>query len=90
MDANQNSLQDQWPTLKGQVKQRWDKLTAADLARLNANPAELTNLLRQWYGYGRVQAEMEINDWVKEAEKKRARRSLNLGRRLPQLNRWLK
>ncbi len=70
MDANQNNLQDQWPTLKGQVKQRWGKLTAADLARLNDHPAELTNLLRQWYGYGQAQAEMEINDWVKEAEKK--------------------
>ena len=70
MDANQNSLQDQWPTLKEQVKQRWDKLTAADLAQLDANPAELTTLLRQRYGYGRAQAEVEINDWVKEAAKK--------------------
>ena len=70
MDANQNSLQDQWPTLKEHVKQRWDKLTAADLAQLDANPAELTTLLRQWYGYGRAQAEVEINDWVKEAAKK--------------------
>jgi hypothetical protein len=70
MDTNQNSLQDQWPTLKGQVQQRWRKLTAADFAQLNANPAELTNLLRQRYGYGRAQAEMEINDWVKQAKKK--------------------
>jgi hypothetical protein len=68
MDTNQDSLQDQWPTLKGQVKQRWDKLTAADLARLNDHPAELTHLLRQRYGYGRAQAEMEINSWVKQAE----------------------
>jgi hypothetical protein len=67
MDANQNSLQDQWPTLKGQVEQRWDKLTAADLARLNANPAELANLLRQRYGYGRVQAELEINNWLQSS-----------------------
>jgi hypothetical protein len=70
MDANQNSLQDQWPTLKGQVQQRWHKLTAADLAQLNANPAELTHLLRHWYGYGWAQAEMEISDWVKQAKKK--------------------
>ena len=70
MDANQNSLQDQWPELNGQVRQRWDKITAADLVRLNAHPAELVNLLRQCYGYGRVQAELEINDWVKDAEKK--------------------
>ena len=67
MDANQNSLQDQWPELNGQVRQRWDKITAVDLARLNANPAELANLLRQCYGYGRVQAELEINDWLQSS-----------------------
>jgi uncharacterized protein YjbJ (UPF0337 family) len=68
MDANQNSLQDQWPTLKEQVKQRWDKLTAADLARLNGKPAELANLLRQRYGYAKVQTDMEINSWVKQTK----------------------
>jgi len=68
MDANQNSLQDQWPTLKEQVKQRWDKLTAADLARLNGQPAELANLLRQRYGYAKVQTDMEINSWVKQTK----------------------
>ena len=68
MDANQNSLQDQWPTLKEQVKQRWDKLTTADLARLNGQPAELANLLRQRYGYAKVQTDMEINSWVKQTK----------------------
>jgi uncharacterized protein YjbJ (UPF0337 family) len=68
MDTNQNSLQDQWPTLKEQVKQRWDKLTAADLARLNGKPAELANLLRQRYGYAKVQTDMEINSWVKQTK----------------------
>ena len=68
MDAIQESLPDQWPTLKEQVKQRWGKLTDDDIARLSANPAELVSLLRERYGYGRAQAEIEINNWVKEAE----------------------
>jgi uncharacterized protein YjbJ (UPF0337 family) len=70
MDANQDSLQDKWPTLKGQVKQRWGKLTADDIARLSGHPAELSGLLRQRYGYGQAQAELEIDHWVKAAEKK--------------------
>jgi uncharacterized protein YjbJ (UPF0337 family) len=70
MDANQDLLQDKWPELKSQVQQQWGKLTADDLARLSGKPAELTDLLRQRYGYAKVQTEMEINIWVKAAEKK--------------------
>ena len=68
MDAIQDSLQDQWPTLKGQVKQRWGKLTDADIARLSGHRAELVSLLRERYGYAKAQTDMEINNWVKEAE----------------------
>ena len=68
MDANQDILQSKWLELKGRVKQQWGKLTANDLGLLNDNPAELANLLRQRYGYGQAQAELEINHWVKEAE----------------------
>jgi uncharacterized protein YjbJ (UPF0337 family) len=68
MDAIQDSLQDKWPTLKGQVKQRWGKLTDDDVQRLSGHRAELVSLLRERYGYAKAQAEMEINNWVKEAE----------------------
>jgi uncharacterized protein YjbJ (UPF0337 family) len=70
MDANQDILQDKWPELKGQVQRQWGKLTADDIAWLNGKPAELAGLLRQRYGYAKVQTEMEINSWVKETEKK--------------------
>jgi uncharacterized protein YjbJ (UPF0337 family) len=61
MDANQDILQG---ALKGQVKLRWGKLTDDDLQRFNGKTAELANVLQQKYGYGKVQAEMEINQWV--------------------------
>ena len=64
MDANQDILKGKWPEFKGQVKQQWGKLTDDDLQRLSGKTEELTCALQQRYGYGKVQAEMEINKWV--------------------------
>ncbi len=64
MDANQDIVQGKWPELKGQVKQQWGKLTDDDVQRLSGKTEELTGVLQQRYGYGKVQAEMEINKWV--------------------------
>ena len=70
MDANQDILKGKWPELKGQAKQQWGKLTDDDIQRLSGTTEELVSVLRQRYGYARVQAEMEINNWVNEVEKK--------------------
>ncbi len=64
MDANQDILQGKWPELKGQAKQQWGKLTDDDIQRLSGKTEELTCALQRRYGYGKVQAEMEINKWV--------------------------
>jgi uncharacterized protein YjbJ (UPF0337 family) len=64
MDANQDILQGKWPELKGQVKYRWSKLTDDDLGHLSGKAEELVCVLRQKYGYGQVQAEIEINTWL--------------------------
>jgi uncharacterized protein YjbJ (UPF0337 family) len=64
MDANQDILEGKWPELKVQAKQHWGKLTDDDIQRLSGKMEELASVLRQRYGYGKVQAEMEINKWV--------------------------
>ncbi|CAG0932559.1 hypothetical protein TFLX_02642 [Thermoflexales bacterium] len=64
MDANQDILQGKWPELKGQVKQQWSKLTDDDLRRLSGKVDELAGVLQHRYGYGKAQAEIEINNWV--------------------------
>jgi len=64
MDANQDIVQGKWQELKGQVKQQWGKLTDDDLQRLSGKTEELAGVLQQRYGYGKVQAEMEINKWA--------------------------
>ena len=69
MDATQDVLFSKWHELKGQVRQKWSKLTDDDLTQLNGNTEELANLLRQRYGYGKAQAEIEINNWIRIHDK---------------------
>lgn len=71
MDANQDILQGEWPALKGQVKLRWGKLTDDDLQRFSGKTAELVYVLQQKYGYGKVQAEIEVNNWLRDCDQLR-------------------
>jgi uncharacterized protein YjbJ (UPF0337 family) len=64
MNANQDIIQGQWPTLKGQVKHQWGNLTDDDVRQLSGTTAGLVNALQRRYGYGKVQAEIEIDKWV--------------------------
>lgn len=69
MDATKDILTGKWHELKGQVRQKWGKLTDDDLGRLNGKTEELSGILQQRYGYARAQAEIEINKWMDENEK---------------------
>ena len=66
MDANKDMMQGKWHELKGQVKQQWGKLTDDDITRLSGKTEELTGVLQRKYGYGKAQAELEINTWLSE------------------------
>lgn len=65
MDSTQDILFSDWEELKGQVRHQWAKLTDDDLTRLNGNTEELASVLQQLYGYDKVQAETEINYWIR-------------------------
>lgn len=70
MDANKDILQGKWHELKGQVRQQWGKLTDDDLARLSGKTEELAGVLQQRYGYGKAQAEKEINNWLRDHDQR--------------------
>jgi uncharacterized protein YjbJ (UPF0337 family) len=65
MDATQDILQGRWHEFKGQVRQQFGKLTDDDIERLSGKTEELVVVLRQKYGYGKAQAEIEINNWLR-------------------------
>ena len=68
MGETQDELFGRWPVLKGQVGQRWGKLTRDDLAGLKGKTEDLVGVLRQRYGYGKAQAEIEINHWLSDQD----------------------
>jgi|GEM_PF-6750156 hypothetical protein len=69
MDPTKDILQDKWPAVKDQALQKWNLLTAEDLAGLSGKEEGLVSLLQQRYKYGRVQADMEIRNWLRGCSK---------------------
>jgi uncharacterized protein YjbJ (UPF0337 family) len=65
MDATQDILTGKWHELRGKVRQQWGKLTDDDVTKLNGKTEELAGVLQQRYGYGKAQAENEIQKWLK-------------------------
>ncbi len=53
-----------WEELKSDIHLQWSKLTEEDLSRLDGGIDDLIALLRKRYGYGKAQAEIEINKWL--------------------------
>jgi uncharacterized protein YjbJ (UPF0337 family) len=66
MDTTKDILLGKWHELKGQVRQHWGKLTDDDLVRVSGRTEELAGVLQQRYGYGKAQAEIEINNWLRD------------------------
>jgi uncharacterized protein YjbJ (UPF0337 family) len=69
MDATQDILHGKWHELKGQVRQKWGKITDYDFTQLSGKTEELAGVLRQRYGYGKAQAEIEINNWLRDHDR---------------------
>jgi uncharacterized protein YjbJ (UPF0337 family) len=70
MDKTRDILLGKWHELKGQVRQQWGKLTDDDLTRLSGKTEELAGVLQQRYGYGKAQAEIEINNWLRDRDQR--------------------
>lgn len=66
MDPTKDILQDKWSELRNQVQHRWSKLTDEDIAGLSGKAIDLANLLQRHYRYGRVEADMEIRNWLRQ------------------------
>jgi uncharacterized protein YjbJ (UPF0337 family) len=52
-----------WQQFAGMVKKKWDKLTDDDLTTFGGRGDQLAILLQRRYGYGREQAESEIDEF---------------------------
>jgi uncharacterized protein YjbJ (UPF0337 family) len=60
----EDMLKGAWKQLKGNVKQKWGKLTDDDLMEIDGNKDILIGKLQQKYGYSKVEAEKNYDEWV--------------------------
>jgi len=61
---NSDILKGKWRQLRGEVQNQWGKLTNDDLDRIEGNAEKLAGILQERYGYGREEAEREVNDFL--------------------------
>lgn len=61
---NTDILRGKWMQIKGQIKQRWAKLTDDDVKYIEGNLEQAAGRLRERYGYAREQAEQEWNEFM--------------------------
>lgn len=57
-------LKSKWPQLKGKVKQKWSKLTDADIARMSGTWDELLAKLQEVYSWKAEEAEKELKQFL--------------------------
>ena len=50
---NEDILKGKWKEIKGEVKQKWGKLTDDDLAQVEGKEEQLLGLLQKRYGYAK-------------------------------------
>jgi uncharacterized protein YjbJ (UPF0337 family) len=62
---NWDRVEGNWKQFKGQVQQKWGKLTNDDLDVIEGKRKELTGRIQQRYGLALDEAEREIDTWLK-------------------------
>jgi len=64
-----------WLQVKGDVRNWWGKLTDDDVDQIQGNAEMFIGKLQERYGYGREQAEKELDDFLVLPDDKRTRRT---------------
>jgi uncharacterized protein YjbJ (UPF0337 family) len=62
---NWDRVEGNWKQFKGQLQQKWGKLTDDDLDVIEGKRTELAGRLQERYGYAKDEAEKNIDSWLK-------------------------
>lgn len=63
---NWDRIEGQWKQLKGEVQQRWGKLTDDDLALIDGKRDELIGKVQSLYGMRKDDVERQVDDWSRD------------------------
>lgn len=61
---NWDRIEGNWKQFSGKVKEKWGQLTDDDLTTINGRRDQLEGMIQERYGYGKDQAEKEVNEWL--------------------------
>jgi uncharacterized protein YjbJ (UPF0337 family) len=62
-------LEGKWKQMRGRIKEAWGVLTDDELDEIAGKRDRLAGKLQERYGYSRMEAEDEINRFLKEVER---------------------
>ena len=62
---NQEILKGKWLHVKGDVQSWWGRMTEDDVDQIQGDRERFVGKLQERYGYGREQAERELNDFLR-------------------------
>jgi uncharacterized protein YjbJ (UPF0337 family) len=62
---NWDQVEGKWKQLKGQLKEKWGKLTDDDLDVIDGRRPELVGKIQERYGLARVEAERQADEFIK-------------------------
>jgi uncharacterized protein YjbJ (UPF0337 family) len=61
---NWDQIGGKWQQFKGQVKEKWGKLTDDDLTVVAGKRDQIAGKLQERYGYGKERAEKELDEFA--------------------------
>jgi len=62
---NWDQIGGKWSQLKGEVRQKWGKLTDDDLEVMAGSKDKFVGRLQERYGIAKEQAQMQVDEWAK-------------------------
>ena len=70
---NKDILKGKWLQVKGDIRKWWGQFTDDDVDQIQGDAEKFVGKLQERYGYGREQAEMEVNEFLNMPDNERRR-----------------
>jgi uncharacterized protein YjbJ (UPF0337 family) len=65
---NSDILSGVWKQLRGEIRQTWGELTDDEIDQIAGQRDKLIGKLQEKYGYSRMEAEAEINEFLESVQ----------------------
>jgi uncharacterized protein YjbJ (UPF0337 family) len=60
---NQDIIKGKWNEVKGDIQQKWGKLTDDDIAQINGDRLKLAGSIQKAYGISKDNVEKQLAEW---------------------------